>query len=78
MTEMQKLRNVMFDEIDRIKRGTSTNEESLSVVKLGNAIINTYNTELKTIETIIKVQESGADVPEISIFKDDKKCIPLN
>ncbi len=70
MNELQKLRNCLFDEIDRVKRGTTTIEESQSIVKLGNSIISSYNTEIKAIETIIEVQDRGANVPKIKFIGD--------
>ena len=72
MTETQKLRNMMFDEIERLKRGTADVSESLTVVKLANSIISTYNTELKAIETMIEVQDRGAIVPSITLLEDIK------
>jgi len=70
MTETQKLRNVMFDEIDRIKRGDADLDESLAIVKLGNNIIQSYNTELKAIETMVNVQHSGANVPDVTFIEN--------
>ena len=73
-TDMEILRNSMFDEISRLKRGTTTVEDALAVCKLGNLIVSTYNTEIKAIDTMCRVQELGADVPDIKIFKEEK-CV---
>ena len=67
-TEMQILRSTMFDEITRLKRGTSDKETAMAVCKLGNVVVQSYNTELKAIDAMIRVQEAGAKVPDISIF----------
>lgn len=47
MTEMQILRNALFDEISRIKRGTTTQQDVISLTKVSNTIIQSYNTEIK-------------------------------
>lgn len=71
MTDMEILRNSLFDEIQRLKRGTSTPEESNALCKVANSIISTYDTELKSIDTMIRVQEAGANVPQLKTFKDN-------
>ena len=77
MTEIQILRNALFDEIARVKRGTSSLEDTNAIVKTANAIIATYNTELKAAELLIQGQSMGAEVREIKIFDEDsdKKVI---
>lgn len=77
MTEIQILRNALFDEIARVKRGTSSLEDTNAIVKTANAIIATYNTELKAAELLIQGQSMGAEVKEIKIFDEDsdKKVI---
>ena len=75
MTELQILRNALFDEIARVKRGTSNAEDTKNIISASNAIVQTYNTELKAVELMIKVQESGADLKgvEVKVFEDDKE-----
>jgi hypothetical protein len=75
MTELQILRNSLFDEIARIKRGTADINDSHAIVKCANVIISTYNTELKAIDLLNKTAESNAT--EVKIFHDDleKKMI---
>lgn len=78
MTEMQILRNALFDEIARTKRGTANLEDTKVIIAAANAITQTYNTELKACEVMIKSQETGANLKgvEVNIFKeDDKKVI---
>jgi hypothetical protein len=69
MNEIQKLRNAMFDEIDRIKRGTTTPEESNSIVKAGNVIVQSYNTEIKAMQTMMEMQDRGIELPTISVTR---------
>ena len=71
MTEIQILRNALFDEIARVKRGTADLEDTHAIVKTANAIIATYNTELKAAELLIQGQSMGAEVKEIKIFDED-------
>lgn len=73
MTELQILRNALFDEISRLKRKTTKPEESLAIVKTANAIVSTYNTELKALSLIIAAEQTAATVPELNIFKEDDK-----
>ena len=75
MTELQILRNALFDEIARVKRGTANTEDTKNIISASNAIVQTYNTELKAVELMIKVQESGADLKgvEVKVFEDDKE-----
>ena len=75
MTELQILRNALFDEIARVKRGTANAEDTKNIISASNAIVQTYNTELKAVELMIKVQESGADLKgvEVKVFEDDKE-----
>ena len=74
MTELQILRNALFDEIARVKRGTANTEDTKLIIASANAITQTYNTELKACETMIKAQELGFDLRDISIgiFKEDE------
>lgn len=74
MTEMQILRNALFDEIARVKRGTANAEDTKLIIASANAITQTYNTELKACDTIIKAKELGVDLKDISvkIFQEDK------
>ena len=74
MTELQILRAALFDEIARTKRGTANAEDTKNIISASNAIVQTYNTELKAVELMVKVQESGADlkgVEVIKVFEDD-------
>ena len=75
MTELQILRNALFDEIARVKRGTANAEDTKNIISASNAIVQTYNTELKAVELMIKVQESGADLKgvEVKVFEEKKK-----
>jgi len=72
MTELQYIRNVLLDEINKIKRGTSITQESNDLVKCTNAFLNTYNTELKTVDTLIKAKENSIDVKQIKVFNDSE------
>ena len=73
MTELQILRNALFDEIKRIKRGTADLEETKAIVSTSNAIISTYNTELKGAEVIMKASEVGADAKVVKVFDNTDK-----
>ena len=79
MTEMQILRNALFDEIARTKRGTNSAEDTKMIIAAANAITQSYNTELKACEIAIKAKEVGADLKgiEVKIFQEDndKKLI---
>ena len=75
MTELQILRNSLFDEITRLKRGTTTPNDSLAIVKVANAIISSYNTELKAISTLVQAAEYSVTVPELKIFIEDTKNV---
>ena len=79
MTEMQILRNALFDEIARVKRGTANTNNTKLIITNTNTITQTYNTELKACDTMIRAEELGFDLKDISIniFKedDDKKLI---
>ena len=74
MTELQILRNALFDEIARVKRGTANAEDTKLIIASANAITQTYNTELKACEAMIKAQELGFNLRDISIgvFKEDE------
>lgn len=74
MTELQILRNALFDEIARTKRGTANLEETKLIISSANAITQTYNVELKAVELMVKVQESGVDLKgvEVTVFTEDK------
>lgn len=74
MTEMQILRNALFDEIARVKRGTANAEDTKLIIASANAITQTYNTELKACDTMIKAKELGFDLKEVSvkIFQEDE------
>jgi hypothetical protein len=71
MTELQILRNALFDEIFRLKRGTADIQETQEIVKVSNAIISTYNTELKAISTLLQAEEAGFETKAITIFQED-------
>lgn len=79
MTEMQILRNALFDEIARVKRGTANADDTKMIIASANAITQTYNTELKACDAMIRAKELGFSLKDISvnIFKedDDKKLI---
>ena len=70
MTELQILRNALFDEIGRIKRGTSTQEDVVSLAKISNCIIQSYNTELKATSLLITAKEKSFDTIEVKVFDD--------
>ena len=76
MTEMQILRNALFDEITRIKRGTTTQQDVISLTKVSNTIIQSYNTEIKAGQLLLLAQEKGSTTIPVSIFNDsDLKVI---
>ena len=70
LTQMQILRNSLFDELARLKSGDTTPEESNAVVKVSNAIISTFNTELKAVETLMEAEERGYNQKQIQVFDD--------
>lgn len=70
MTEMQILRTALFDEITRIKRGTTTQQDVINLTKVSNCIINSYNTEIKAANLLLLAQEKGSEAKELAIFKD--------
>jgi hypothetical protein len=69
MTELQILRNSLFDEISRLKRGTADLNDTNAIVKCANAIISTYNTELKAVDLLSRTADTN--VVELKIFNDD-------
>ena len=70
MTEMQILRNALFDEIARVKRGTANTEDTKMIIASANAITQTYNTELKACDTMIRAKELGFDPNTIPEYKN--------
>ena len=79
MTELQILRASLFDEIARIKRGDADLEETKVIVSVSNSIIQSYNTEVKAVDTLIRGQQSGAEVNEIvNVFKNNEKMKEIN
>ena len=72
MTELEILKNSVFDEIARIKRGTANLEDSAMIMKAANVICAICNVQLKAADLIIESQNLGAELPEISIFKEDE------
>jgi len=75
MNEMQILRNALFDEISKIKKGNADLDESQAIVKVSNAIISTYNTEIKAVNTLIDSRDKAIETPSISIFNDTDKNV---
>jgi hypothetical protein len=73
MTELQILRSALFDEIARLKRGTADVQETQEIVKVSNAIISTFNTELKALSILFQAEERGFSSKDITIFIDDDK-----
>jgi len=69
MTELQILRNSLFDEISRLKRGTAKLDETHAIVKCANSIISTYQTELKAVDLLTRTADSN--VTELKIFTED-------
>lgn len=72
MTELQILRSSLFDEISRIKRGTSTKDDVDGITKISNAIIQSYNTEIKAFSMIMEAQERGLKTVDVKIFNDSE------
>lgn len=70
MTDLQILRASLFDEIARVKRGTALLEDTKSIIASANAITQSYNTELKACEIMLKAQELGGNLPDIQIFNE--------
>lgn len=70
LTQMQILRNSLFDELARLKSGDTTPEESNAVVKVSNSIISTFNTELKAVNTLMEAEERGYNQKQIQMFDD--------
>ena len=76
MTEMQILRNALFDEITRIKRGTTTQQDVISLTKVSNCIIQSFNTEIKAGQLLLSAQEKGSTTIPVKVFEDsDLKVI---
>lgn len=75
MTDLQILRAALFDEVKRIKRGTAVSEETQALVSTSNTIINSFNTELKGAELLIKAQENGFDTKQVKIFNDSEEKV---
>ena len=73
MTEMQILRNSLFDEIKRIKNGRADLDESHAIVKVSNCIINTYNTEIKAVSALIEAQDRGLEQETVKVFNSTDK-----
>jgi len=70
ITNMEILRNSLFDELSRLKSGDTTPDDSNAVVKVANSIINTYNTELKAISCLMEAEERGFKSKGLEIFSD--------
>lgn len=70
MTELQILRNALFDEITRIKRGTTTQQDVISLTKVSNCIVQTMNTELKAVQLLMEAKELGMEALPIKTFND--------
>lgn len=70
LTQMQILRNSLFDELSRLKSGRTTPDDSLAVVKVANSIISTFNTEFKAVSVLMEAEERGYKDKQIQIFED--------
>ena len=69
-SELQVLRNSLFDEITRIKRGTADINDTHALVKVANAIIGTYQTEIKAF---MAINQAGNP----TVYEDGTKLIDM-
>lgn len=76
MTELQILRQALFDEISRVKRGTSSMDDVMAITKLSNAVIQSYNTEIKGFGLMLQAQEKGANAIPLEIFSQTTLELP--
>jgi hypothetical protein len=75
MTQLEIVRTALLDEISRIKRGTTSTEDSMAIVKCANALTNTYNTEIKAFGTILTANDAGVDINPVKVFEPTTKLV---
>lgn len=75
MTDLQILRNALFDELSRVKRGTSTTEDTKAVVSIANQVNQSYLVELKATQIMMDSQEKGIVIDKLNfkVFEKSDK-----
>lgn len=73
MTEMQILRKVLFEEIEKTRNGTADLVNTRVLIAASNAITQTYNTELKARELLMQEMNEGFMFEGIEVGRTLKK-----
>lgn len=73
MTEMQILRKVLFEEIEKTRNGTADLVNTRVLIAASNAITQTYNTEIKARELLMQEMNEGLTFEGIEIGRTSKK-----
>ena len=73
MTEMQILRKVLFEEIEKTRNGTADLVNTRVLIAASNAITQTYNTELKARELLMQGMNEGFIFEGIEVSRTPKK-----
>ena len=73
MTEMQILRKVLFEEIEKTRNGTADLVNTRVLIAASNAITQTYNTEIKARELLMQEMNEGLIFEGIKIGRTSKK-----
>lgn len=73
MTEMQILRKVLFEEIEKTRNGTADLVNTRVLIAASNAITQTYNTELKARELLMQEMNEGLIFEGIEVGRTSKK-----
>lgn len=73
MTEMQILRKVLFEEIEKTRNGTADLVNTRVLIAASNAITQTYNTEIKARELLMQEMNEGFTFEGIEIGRTPKK-----
>lgn len=67
MTDLQKTRKALMNQLKKIENGTSTDKEIESVVMVSNSIIKSLNVEVRADEL---AQDKNATIKN-EVFKDE-------
>lgn len=73
MTEMQILRKVLFEEIEKTRNGTADLVNTRVLIAASNAITQTYNTEIKARELLMQEMNEGFIFEGIEVGRTPKK-----
>lgn len=76
MKEINILRNALFDELSRLKRGTANPEDTVNIVKVSNAILKSYEVEIKAVNTILDAADRGIESRQVSFIDNETDLIP--